>query len=115
MVSSFDLGLLVMVAAMLAAVVHRRALHRKLAPVAGEIRYEPVVVLPSIEPDPDDFWTSVDPESSTAAPKERHERVVGLVGLIVMVSFGATLLALTLYESGSVAARLISRMMHSAG
>ena len=115
MVSSFDLGLLVMVAVVIAAFVHRRALHRRLSAVTGQIRYEPAVVLPSVDPDPNDLWTSVDLESYMAVPKERHERVVGLVGLIVMVSFAATLLALALYESGSVAARLISRMIHSAG
>lgn len=114
MVSPFDLGLLVMVAVMLAAAVHRRALHRRVASLAGQIRYEPSVVLPSIDPDPIDLWTSVDP-GSTPTPKERQERVVGVVGLLVMVSFGAALLALALYESGSVVARVVSRMLHAAG
>jgi hypothetical protein len=125
MVSSFDLGLFVMAAVALAVVLHRRALHRRLAPATAEIRYEPVVVLPSMDPVPIEPWMPTEPDSIDlwtpagpgwiAAPKEKQERVIGLVGLIVMVSFTAALLAFALYESGSVVARIVSRMVHSSG
>lgn len=115
MVSSFDLGVLVMAAVVLSAIVHRVALRRRAAPAAVQIRHEPAIALAPREPDAADLWASADPQSAITAANARQERMVGLVGLIVMVSFGAALLALALYESGSVVARIISRMLRTAG
>jgi hypothetical protein len=115
MVSSFELGVLVMTAVVVAAIVHRLALRRRAASVAGRIRYEPTIAVPPRAPDTADLWASADPQSAITASNSRQERMVGLVGLVVMVSFGAALLALALYESGSVVARVVWRMLHSAG
>ena len=41
--------------------------------------------------------------------------MTGVVGLIVMVSFGGVALALALYAGGSMLAHMISRMAHSGG
>ena len=115
MVSSFDLGVVVMAAVVLFAIVHRLALRRRAAPVAEKIRQEPAIGLAPREPDAADLWASADPRWAITAATARQDRMVGLVGLVVMVSFGAALLALALYESGSVVARVISRMLRSAG
>lgn len=45
-------------------------------------------------------------------PSWRH-RMTGVVGLLVMVSFGGVALALALYAGGSMLAHMISRMAHS--
>ncbi len=44
-----------------------------------------------------------------------RNRMTGVVGLIVMVSFGGVALALALYAGGSMLAHMNSRMAHSGG
>jgi hypothetical protein len=50
----------------------------------------------------------------TSVPSMR-DRVTGLVGLIVMVSFGGIALAFALYAGGSMLAHLIAHVAHSGG
>jgi hypothetical protein len=42
-----------------------------------------------------------------------HTKVIGIVGLVLMVSVGAVLLALSLYAGGSMLVRLLTHATHT--
>jgi hypothetical protein len=117
-VSSFEFGLFLMAALVLAITAHRVSTRRKLTRLWQDD--EPRVVpesMPSIDGDvayEDPVGSAEDPWIAMDGPVPAHQdRVVGLVGLVFTVSFGAIFLAVSMYVGGTALIHLFYRIVHS--
>jgi hypothetical protein len=79
-----------------------RVVPESMPSIEGDVRYEEPAV------SADDPWIAMD------GPVPAHQdRMVGLVGLVFTVSFGAIFLALSMYAGGSALIHLVYRIIHS--
>jgi hypothetical protein len=110
------LGVVVVAAAAVAAVVYRLAVRRGTGGAwsadGGWSAGGPAASVPTLPETPGGEGAFPPVSRMPVSPRDR---ITGVVGLLVMVSFGAVLLALALYEGGSMLAHLISKAAHTGG
>jgi uncharacterized membrane protein YfcA len=118
-VTSFEFGIFLMAALVMAIAAHRISTRRR---EARKWEDDEPRVLPapltwneggakSAEPEP----TVEEPWIVMEGPGVPHaDRVVGLVGLVFTVGFGAIFLAIAMYVGGSAMAHLMYRLIHSS-
>jgi hypothetical protein len=110
------LGVVVLAAAAVATIVYRLAVRRGTGGAWAARDTWSAGGAPASDPVPSDVPGGGGASLPvTRMPSSPRDRITGLVGLIVMVSFGAVLLALALYAGGSMLAHLISKAAHSGG